>query len=171
MWIKLLHLLLYYLTNLLKWCTISRKLLRTERPNFTKGPKSTNHDRPTQISPTANSITVILTNHLYKPDLDHSTNNNFSLDSHDDFRLGCRKSVITVQKQSFSRGALTQTIKLHYYIVDTIAKALGFRQALSPRSTCLKANPAQLAHFLHKKTSKSRRKDRLLQTQPSTFLN
>ena len=39
-------------------------------------------------------------------------------------------SVITVQKQSFSRTTLTRTIKLHYYKVDTIAKALGFRQAL-----------------------------------------
>ena len=143
----MLHLLLYYLTNLLKWYTISRKLLRTERRNFTKGSKSNNHDRPTQLSPIANSITVILTNHLYKPELDHSTNNNFSLDSHDDFRSGCRKSVITVQKQSFGRTTLTRTIKLHYYKVDTIAKALGFRQALSPRSTSPKANPSTIGTF------------------------
>ena len=104
------RLLWYCLTTLLKWCTISHKLLRAERPNFTKGLKPTNHDQV----PTANSITVILTNHLYKPDLDHSTDNNFSLDSHDDFRSGCRKSVITVKKQSFSRTTLTLTIKLHY---------------------------------------------------------
>ena len=103
--------------------------------------KPTNHDRPTPLSPTANSIKVILTNHLYKPDLGHSTDNNFSLDSHDDFRSGCRKSVITVQKQSFSRTALTLTIKLHYYKVVTIAKDSGFREALSPRSTRIKANP------------------------------
>ena len=56
-------------------------------------------------------------------------------------------SVITVQKQSFSRTTLTRTIKLHYYKVDTIAKALGFRQALSPRSTRLKANPRTIGTF------------------------
>ena len=56
-------------------------------------------------------------------------------------------SVITVQKQSFSRTTLTRTIKLHYYKVDTIAKALGFRRALSPRSTRLKANPRTIGTF------------------------
>ena len=66
-------------------------------------------------------------------------------------------SVITVQKQSFSRTTLTRTITitkvdtitllLHYYKVDTIAKALGFRQALSPRSTRLRANPRTIGTF------------------------
>ena len=36
---------------------------------------------------------------------------------------------------------LTLTIKLHYYKVVTIAKDSGFREALSPRSTRIKANP------------------------------
>ena len=53
-------------------------------------------------------------------------------------------SVITVQKQSFSRTTLTRTIKLHYYKVDT---NLGFRKALSPRSTRLKANPRTIGTF------------------------
>ena len=88
-------------------------------------------------------------------------------------------SVITVQKQSFSRTTLTRTIKLHYYKVNTIAKALGFLDELYPHALhVLKRIPAQLAHFfghfigfIAQKTSKSRGKERLLDTQPSTFLN
>ena len=58
-----------------------------------------------------------------------------------------KTSVITVQKQSFSRTTLTRTIKLRYYKVDTVPKALGFRQALSPRSTRLKTNPSTIGTF------------------------
>ena len=74
---------------------------------------------------------------------------------------------------------LTLTIKLHYYKVVTIAKDSGFREALSPRSTRIKANPRIIGtifwsfDWLHstKKLQNLGEKKRLLQIQPSTFLN
>ena len=55
------------------------------------------------LSPTANNITAKLTNQLiYEPALEYSTDNNYLLNSDDDFRSGCRNISHYFLEQSFS---------------------------------------------------------------------